>query len=298
MKPFDVAIIGGGPAGIAAAIQLSRSGRTIILFEGERIGGMLSCANLIENYPGFEGGIRGEELAAIFQKQLAEHPVTIVKSWVTSLEYDSTAYTVHSELKTIQSASVIVASGTKAKALINLELPNNGHAMISDTVAPVSNVTNKHIAIIGSGDAAFDYALNLSRKNEVTVFCRTETVTCLPLLSERASSDPSINCVMNSLVQSVKYLKGSKLKLDYSNGRADSELEVDYLITAIGREARLDFLSERILKQSDQLRASKRYHLIGDATGTECRQTAIAVGQGVKAAMEINIAMNERESCK
>ncbi|HHI03008.1 MAG TPA: FAD-dependent oxidoreductase, partial [candidate division Zixibacteria bacterium] len=56
MRPNEVIIIGAGPAGIAAAIQLKRSGLNPAIFEKKKIGGLLNNANLVENYPGFPGG--------------------------------------------------------------------------------------------------------------------------------------------------------------------------------------------------------------------------------------------------
>ena len=67
---YDVVVVGAGPAGISASIQLKRSGIEPLLLEKDETGGLLLNANLVENYPGFPDGVSGEILAEIFSKHL------------------------------------------------------------------------------------------------------------------------------------------------------------------------------------------------------------------------------------
>ena len=70
---YDVVVIGGGPAGIAASIYLKRADFEVILFEKDEIGGLLLNAYLVENYPGFPSGISGKNLCKIFNNHLKDH---------------------------------------------------------------------------------------------------------------------------------------------------------------------------------------------------------------------------------
>ena len=70
MKTDETMIIGAGPAGITAAIQLKRYSIPFILLEKERVGGLLWNANLVENYPGFPAGVRGPKLIGLIEKQM------------------------------------------------------------------------------------------------------------------------------------------------------------------------------------------------------------------------------------
>jgi thioredoxin reductase (NADPH) len=70
MEPEEVAIVGAGPAGMTAAIQLKRYGIPFVLLEKERIGGLLWNANLVENYPGFPAGVSGPKLVGLIEKQM------------------------------------------------------------------------------------------------------------------------------------------------------------------------------------------------------------------------------------
>ena len=83
---YDCIIIGAGPAGIVAAIQLKRSGRNVILFEKEKVGGLLRNANLIENYVGVGSGMIGNDLIEVFKKQLEEQNICVVKEEVIDIK--------------------------------------------------------------------------------------------------------------------------------------------------------------------------------------------------------------------
>ena len=77
MQTENIVIIGAGPAGLAAGLQLKRYGEEFILIERDNIGGLLRNANLVENYPGFPGGISGRELVRRFKKQVSEISVKV-----------------------------------------------------------------------------------------------------------------------------------------------------------------------------------------------------------------------------
>src|SRR3990172_4711953 len=98
MKPDEVLIIGAGPAGIAAAIQLKRYGIPFVLLEKERVGGLLWNANLVENYPGFPAGVSGPKLVRLIEKQMERLGVVVAEDVVEKLRRNATAFHV----KTLQ----------------------------------------------------------------------------------------------------------------------------------------------------------------------------------------------------
>ena len=82
MKIESVAIIGAGPAGLSTALQLKRQGIKAVLFERDKVGGLLRNANLVENYPGFPGGLSGPKLVSLFEQQAWEAGVSITSAEV------------------------------------------------------------------------------------------------------------------------------------------------------------------------------------------------------------------------
>src|SRR4030067_3593524 len=82
----DVIIIGGGPAGIAAAIQLKRYGLNPLIFERGALGGLLRNANLVENYPGFPGGISGMKLVGLLEQQARDFALRVTYAAVIRVD--------------------------------------------------------------------------------------------------------------------------------------------------------------------------------------------------------------------
>ena len=149
-------IIGAGPAGLSTAIQLKRYDIEPTLLEKEEIGGLLRNANLVENYPGFPSGVPGPELVKLFKKQLENAQIKVYFEKVLELDYKNGLFSIKTNQKKITCRIVVIASGTKPRKLSNLDLPTEIENHIFYEIYPLTQVTNKKIAIIGAGDAAFD----------------------------------------------------------------------------------------------------------------------------------------------
>ncbi len=278
-----IVIIGGGPAGISIAIQLKRYGIEAILLEKEEIGGLLRNANLIENYLGFPKGISGLELTKLFKKQLVNAKVKFYFEEVLEVDYKNNIFIIKTNKRILKSNILIIASGTKPH-----KLAENVRKNIFYEIHKLSNITNKKIVIIGAGDVAFDYALNLSKKNDIIILNRGEKVKCIPLLWERASKSEKIIYYENREVKEIQFYN-DELILICSNLKNEYKIIAKYLIIAIGREPQVDFLSENIKKNIEILENSKLLYMIGDVKNDIYRQIAISIGDGIKVAMELGI---------
>lgn len=296
MQPEDVLIVGAGPAGIAAAIQLQRSRVPFIMIEKERVGGLLWNANLVENYPGFPKGISGPKLANLFEKQLQHTGVKVTFDRVIQIEAAGDDYLVRTDQTSYRPRYLIVATGTKPRA-IPITVPDEVRDKIFSEVYPLLGARDQHIVIVGAGDAAFDYGLNLAKNNMISITHRGDQTKCLPLLWERAVVNDHITYQDRTAIEEVDQFRGGKkLLLRGQHKKTPFEIECDYLIYAIGREPDAKILSPNIFDGRTKKATSENLYLVGDLANGYMKQTAIAVGDGLRAAMRIHADIKRTEA--
>ena len=153
----------------------------------------------------------------------------------------------------------------------------------------------KRLVIIGAGDAAFDYALNLGKNNSVTILNRSDELKCLPLLWERVRENPRIRYFPDTEVRRISEAAGGGLMVKCRTAEGTCEYSADFLIAAIGRYPNVEFLSESQSIRPDNLASSGLLYKIGDVKNQIYRQTTIAVGDGVRAAMSIYLKGSKGE---
>lgn len=287
MRPEDTIIVGAGPAGITAAIQLQRARVPFIILEQDRVGGLLWNANLVENYPGFPKGISGPGLASLFEKQMRQTGVQVTFDRVIQIDLGGDNFTVTTEITSYKPRYLIVATGTKPRP-IPIAIPGEINDRILREVYPLLGKREQHIVIIGAGDAAFDYALNLAKHNMIHILHHGYQTSCLPLLWKRASANRQILYQDQTAINEVcSGSKGTNLLLRGKQKKAHFEIECDYVIYAIGREPQVGMLTPLMLAAQSDLAQTGRLHVVGDVANGYLRQTAIAAGDGLRAAMQI-----------
>jgi thioredoxin reductase (NADPH) len=287
MKVENVIIIGAGPAGLAAAFQLKRYGIHPLLFERAQVGGLLLNANLVENYPGFPQGIPGIDLVKLFALQAQHLNIDVIYEEVIELSYDQGLFQARAAQKSYLARVAVIASGTKPMHFIDLAIPKDLTELVFYEVYDLLHVEGKCVVIVGSGDAAFDYALNLSKKNQVIILNRSQEPKCLPLLWERAQKIPAITYQAQAVNCQIKKSSQGGMLIECLSPAGDKQFQADYLVGAMGRVARLDFLSKAFREQESVLEDQGVLYLIGDVKNGIYRQTSIAVGEGILAAMKI-----------
>jgi thioredoxin reductase (NADPH) len=288
MKHSRVIIIGFGPSGMACAIQLKRMGLTPSVIEKSRPGGMLSNANLIENYLGFPKGIPGSKLAEIFREQAYNYNINAIKDDINEIRYSNSTFYLKGNSDEYTCDKLVIASGTLPKWPENLPPGLIHSGLVHADITLLGQISSKSIGIIGAGDAAFDYALSLAQRgNSVMIFNRGTEVKALLRLQEKVSKANYISYFENYSLENARIIDGKILSLSFTENMQEHEFIVDYLIFATGRVPALNFLDPEMNHKLDSLREDHRLYLIGDVKNGIFRQLSLAVGDGIKAAMDI-----------
>jgi thioredoxin reductase (NADPH) len=290
VKKIEAAVIGAGPAGISAAIFLKRAAANPVLFERHEVGGLLRNANLIENYLGFPKGVDGQELVTLFADQLKEHEVVVKKADVSAIVSSRSGFRIETDSGGFIARTVIVCTGTRPREIGLKGSSSLIGKKIFHEIADLPPLGKKRarVLIIGGGDAAFDYSINLSsRGHKVKIISRSEP-TCLALLEERAKKG-GVDVLEQHVPLQVRETDGGIALTIKGKGR-QRELAADYILIACGRGPDLSVLDEDLRRRIGGLKNSPRTNVPGlfiggDAVHGIHRQTGIAVGDGVLAAM-------------
>lgn len=279
------AIVGAGPAGIAAAIQLKRYGITPLLFEKGQVGGLLLNANRINNYPGFPEGVQGPRLVALFRKQLQRLALVVQCAEVVELDFSGREFRLSTNDRVYLSGMVLLASGTEAVVPEELAAAPELSGKVFGEIWSLRGLRNKRIAVIGAGDAAFDYALTLARRNRVIILNRSAGRRCAPELWREAAKSSGITYLENARIAKAGTGKGGGVALDYRQQAKKKALEVDLVVAACGRRAHIVRLAEALAGARVELEQRGLLYLAGDVANGSFRQAGIAVGDGIRAAL-------------
>jgi len=289
----DAAVVGAGPAGIAASVYLKRAGINVTLFEKNEIGGLLLNANLVENYPGFPNGINGRKLCKLMSEHLEKWDIKPIMKEVKQIKIEKDYFILNTQNDKIAYRAVIVATGTKS---CELDIPGEqdmaGKLVFYEIKDLLPKVKPENIiTVIGGGDAAFDYSLNLVDKGvNVELFFRSERPKCLALLEEKVKKSSTIN-LHPSLVPIEIINEEGTLETKFRSSKNNHEIKAksDYVLVACGRNPNKKLLSNDLKKNN-----IPGLYIAGDARTEKFRQVGIAVGEGIYAAMSAETYLRGR----
>src|SRR6266403_1816065 len=215
----NVVIIGSGCAGHTAALYTARANLKPLVVEGHEPGGQLSLTTLVENFPGFPEGIQGPELIENMRKQAERFGTEFMHGHLVSADLTQRPFKLNFGAKTIETWTLIIASGASARWLgLPSEQALIGHGVSSCATCDGFFFSGKEIAVIGGGDSAMEEALFLTRfATKVTLINRTERFRASKIMLERAMAHPNIEFLSSTTVEEVlgveeKDVKGLRLK--------------------------------------------------------------------------------------
>ena len=213
---YDLIIIGGGPAGLTAALYAGRSRLKTLLLEKMSLGGQIILSPAIENFPGFAGGIETGRLILAMQKQIEELGIEVKTEEATKITYDS-GFKVDTRESREQAKTIIVSSGAFPKKL-NIpgedKLIAKGVSYCGTCDGPLFK--GKEIAVVGGGDKAVEEAIYLTRfASKVTLIHRRESLRASKILQERLFENKKIEILWSAIPQEISggnFVEGLKIK--------------------------------------------------------------------------------------
>lgn len=291
---YDIIIMGGGPAGVAAGIYAKRAGMNAVIFEKMFIGGQIAITSELENYPGFGDPVTGADFALALFTQCNNIGVPIINEEITSVNLQDDIKKVTTEKGEYEAKAVIIATGASVR---KLGLPEEdryvGRGVSYCATCDGSFYKDKVVALQGGGNTAVTEAIYLSSiAKKVYVIHRRDTFRASSVLIDKMNSKENIEVIINSSV--AKIIGDDKVSaVDIKNNITEEikQLDIDGLFVAIGRipDTRFmdyEFMDERgyIKTDSDLNVGIKGVYAAGDVVVKKLRQVVTAVADGAVAA--------------
>ena len=291
VKELDLIIIGGGPAGLTAAIYAGRAKLNVLLLENKILGGQVRNSFTIENYPGFKS-VQGSKLADLMQEQAAEFGAVIDEfDLIEKIYLSDDEKIIETEMYIYKPKAVIIATGAVPKKLpIKGEKEFQGKGIHYCAVCDGAMYEGKNIAVVGGGNAALEEAIFLTRFAEkVYIIRRYDYFRAEKSVIEEVYNNSKIEVLLNEDLIEAKgddFLKKAVLKNTVSN--EISELEVEAVFGYIGTEPKTSDVKEYvkvteqgyIITDEDMQTNIKGVYAAGDVRDKKYRQITTAVSDG------------------
>jgi thioredoxin reductase (NADPH) len=294
-REYDIVIIGGGPAGLAAGLYAARGRHKTLLLEKGVIGGQIALTELVENYPGIPT-INGFDLAQAMLKQSESHGMETEYSAVSALERPGDKWVVKTDAGDISAKAVIVTSGAEYNRLgVAGEERLTGKGVSYCATCDAAFFKGQDVAVVGGGDAAMDEGLFTTRyADDVTVIHRRDKLRASAILQERAFANPKMKFRWNTVIEEIVgdgQVTGVRLR-DVVTG-AESEMPLGAVFVFIGQHPNTDFLTgllkmdggKHVLVDEWMRTDQPGLFAAGDVRQNSARQVASSVGDGVTAAI-------------
>ncbi len=292
---YDIIVIGGGPAGLTAAIYGRRQNKTVLVLEKNSFGGQTVFSPKIENYPGYNE-ISGIELSDKLVEQALYQGADLEPTEALSVSVNDGIKTVHTDSGDFECKALILAIGAKHR-LLGLENEEEliGNGISFCALCDGAFYKDKEVAVIGGGNSALQEAVLLSDGcKKVTVIQNLAFLTGETKLAEILQNKPNVEILYNTVVSELisdGVLKAIKLK-NTKNG-IESVLNLDGMFIAIGLVPDTAFanglvmLDDRgyVLSGEDTLTDIDGIFAAGDCRTKRVRQIATAVADGASAAL-------------
>ncbi len=295
-KEYEVVIIGGGPAGLAAGLYASRARFNSLLIERGLVGGQITTTEHIENYPGFPEGITGFELGQIMHQQATKYGLETVIAEATGIKLQDEQKVIITNEGNFIAKAVIIASGSERQKLdVPGEKEFTGKGVSYCATCDAAFFQDQPVAVVGGGNAAITEVLHLTKfASRVTVIHRRQQLRATRILQERAFAEPKIEFLWDTVVEDIEgedFVK--RIGLRQVVTKEKSTLEVAGIFISIGFNPNTDYLKGILpldatgsIVTNDKMETEiPGIFAAGDIRHNSARQAITAAGDGATAAI-------------
>lgn len=305
--PYQLIIIGGGPAGLTAGLYAARGRLRTLLVEKEGHAGQAMITDRIDNYPGFVDGISGFDLMERFAAHAERFGLEKRSATIRSLDLSGPIKTITTESgEEYQAYTVILSTGAQPRKLNipgEAEFVGRGVSYCATCDGPLYR--NQEIAVVGGGNTAIQEALHLARfAAKVTVIHRRNSLRASKILQEKAFAEAKIQFVWNSTVKEIHGDNSGVTGLLLADQeQRESHLSVVGVFLLIGVVPNNDFLPLDQLKtdeggfivtDTDMATNLPGVYAVGDIRGKRFRQVVNAAGEGAVAELAVEQYLNNK----
>jgi len=293
---IELAIVGGGPAGLASGLYAARAKLKTLLFEHAMPGGLAARTEIIENYPGYVDAVSGPDLAMNMLKQAQKFGLEIVYAGVLEIQKTGGLFFIKTANSVLKAKAVIIAAGAVPKKLdIKGEEELHGRGVSYCATCDGALYKGKRVAVIGGGDSALKEALFLNRYAEkVTVMHRRGELRAGRHIQEKTMHNGKIDFLWHTVPVEVKG-DGSVNAVTVRNVRSGAmeDMAVDGVFIYIGHVPNSGLFKEMvnldedgyIITDEEMCSKTKGLFAAGDIREKPLRQVVTAVADGAVAAV-------------
>ena len=204
-EPWDVAIIGSGPAAMTAAIYTTRGAASTLVLAGTSWGGQLMLTTTVDNFPGFTQGILGPDLMLGMRKQIQRFGVEFIEADVKNVDFSKKPFEIIANSSKFLAKSIIIATGADIKWLgVPGEDKLRGKGVSSCAPCDAPFFKDKKVIVVGGGDSAMEESLVLTKYSpKVTIIHRRDTFKASQAMQKKVFSNPKIQVVWDTEIVEI-----------------------------------------------------------------------------------------------
>ena len=299
---YDVIVIGGGPAGLTAAIYLARARYRVLVLEKEQFGGQITITHEVVNYPGL-GKISGKELTETMRRQAESFGAEFLMAEAESLKMDDIVKTVHTSRGDFQSLGVLLATGAQPRTVgFKGEEEHKGRGVAYCATCDGEFFTGKEVYVVGGGFAAAEESVFLTKfARHVTILVRDDDFTCAMAVAEPAKKHEKITVLYNTVVEEVSgenglnYIKYKNTKTGETTEYHAEQDDAFGVFVFAGYSPDTELVKDvaelnkygYVITDSSQKTTIDGLYAAGDVCIKPLRQVVTATGDGALAATEL-----------